>query len=60
MIIKPIQKNKRICAKCGATYVINGDPSCYWVVYPEKNVEVEGLCEFCRGTGKYSTGKYSK
>lgn len=56
-IIKAIQKNKRICEKCHATYCINGDESEYWCELREKGVEINGLCEFCRPTGKYSLSK---
>lgn len=57
MIIKALEKNKRICITCNATYVINGDPSGYWYQYPTKNIKSEGLCEFCRPTGKFSLSK---
>ena len=57
--VEPLQKNKRICSKCFATYVINGDTSDYWREVPEMNaggvieIKVEGLCEFHRPNSKY-------
>ena len=59
MQIKPLQKNKRVCEKCSATYCINGDQSDYWCQLLEE-VPVEGLCEFCKPTGKYSLKNYGK
>jgi hypothetical protein len=62
-VIKPIQKNRRICEKCNAGYVINGDESEYWCQIPTLVddfgvcIKKEGLCEFCRQTGKYSLNK---
>ena len=62
-IIKPIQKNKRMCENCGAGYVINGDPSEYWCQTPNLiddfgyDIKIEGLCEFCRPSGRYSFKK---
>ena len=47
MKILPLEKNKRVCLCCGATYVINGDPSGYWICHAERGVLVEGKCEFC-------------
>ncbi len=51
--IEALQKNKRNCQKCGGGYVINGDPSDVWCELPWIDVPTEGLCEFCRPTGKY-------
>lgn len=66
-IIKPLQKNKRNCEKCFAGYCINGDPSDCWIeggFWEEVKgklvpIKIEGLCEFCRPTGKYSLNKNS-
>lgn len=55
-VITPLQKNLRVCVECSATYVINGDPSDYWCQLSSKN-PVQGKCEFCRDSGKYSLKK---
>jgi len=65
-IIKPNPKNIRTCEKCNATYCINGDESEYWCEMPlieevdgkMKVVKIEGKCEFCKDTGKYSLKNY--
>lgn len=60
MPIEAQQKNKRTCEKCFALYVINGDESGLWCEISPRNSDgvyiypLEGECEFCRPTGKYS------
>jgi len=55
-LVIPLQKNLRVCEECSATYVINGDPSDYWCQLTSKNL-LQGKCEFCRDSGKYSLKK---
>jgi hypothetical protein len=62
MQIKPLEKNLRTCEKCAALYCINGDPSDMWCEYSRKKkkefiYKQEGLCEFCKPTGKYSINR---
>lgn len=52
--IAPLKNNLRVCEKCSATYVINGDPSEYWCEL-KGNYPVYGRCEFCRPGSKYYT-----
>jgi hypothetical protein len=58
--IKPLEKNVRTCEKCFASYCVNGDPSDMWCEISSVDskgefiYKIEGLCEFCRPTGKYS------
>lgn len=63
--IKPLEKNLRTCTQCHALYCINGDPSDMWSQISPQNesgyiYKVEGLCEFCRPTGKYSLKDFRK
>lgn len=55
-LVIPLKKNLRVCEECSATYVINGDPSEFWCREPSKS-PVQGKCEFCRDSGKYSLKK---
>lgn len=56
--IIPAQQNLRVCESCNATYCINGDESGYWLCFNIFNKPQEGLCEFCKPTGKYSLTNY--
>lgn len=60
--LQPNPDNLRVCEGCNASYCINGDPSGFWgcsaltKIHGDLGVSQikEGLCEFCRPTGKYS------